>query len=74
MQYADRTGRALGGSTLQDRFLENLYACFLGRMPVSYTHLDVYKRQRQHQEDSQPYLNPSHHHVAGIPLKASGQA
>lgn len=34
MQYADRTGRSLGGSTLQDRFLENLYACFLGRMLI----------------------------------------
>lgn len=34
MQYADRTGRSLGGSTLQDRFLENLYASFLGRMLI----------------------------------------
>ena len=35
MQYADRTGRSLGGSTLQDRFLENLYASFLGRMLIN---------------------------------------
>ena len=34
MQYADRTGRSLGGSTLQDRFLEDLYASFLGRMLI----------------------------------------
>ena len=34
MQYADRTGRSLGGSTLQDRCLENLYASFLGRMLI----------------------------------------
>lgn len=34
MQYADRTGRTLGGSTLQDRFLEDLYSSLLGRMLI----------------------------------------
>ena len=32
MKYADRTGRVPGGSTLQDRFLEHLYASLPGRI------------------------------------------
>ena len=32
MQYADRSGRSPGGSTLQDRFLENLYSSLPGRL------------------------------------------
>lgn len=32
MQYADRNGRSLGGSSLQDHFLETLYGSLAGRI------------------------------------------
>ena len=31
-----------------------------GIVPVSYTHLDVYKRQAEYQADDQPHRGPLH--------------